>query len=160
MLIIKHLTRCLTRCNPFLKAVATRNSLSRIHIVGLGSAGVLARRLRRPYPFSVAQTSKSAVSRVSKPAGRNTTVPTWKSAAQQVWKPALRLKARSALNRYRRPAEGIRSAQKVNRKVTRFSVGGPVGVTPTGGDRDGRAPNFNCIVTVRRGNGGKKGGKD
>ena len=54
----------------------------------------------------VAQTSKSAVSRVSKPAGRPTTgdapagrtrretprpLPIWKSAIQQVWKPALRV---------------------------------------------------------------------
>ena len=45
----------------------------------------------------VAQTSKSAVSRVSKPAGRlrvpasllSGAQPTWKSALQQVWKPAL-----------------------------------------------------------------------
>jgi hypothetical protein len=42
-----------------------------------------------PYLFSVAQTSKSAVPQVSKPAGRNAVAPTWKSAAQQVWKPAL-----------------------------------------------------------------------
>jgi len=41
---------------------------------------------------TVAQTSKSAVSRVSKPAGRafSSTLPTWESAIQQVWKPALR----------------------------------------------------------------------
>src|SRR5437879_66407 len=41
----------------------------------------------------VAQTSKSAVSRVSKPAGGTTfhSLPTWKSAIQQVWKPALLL---------------------------------------------------------------------
>jgi len=40
----------------------------------------------------VAQTSKSAVSRVSKPADRPTShaPPIWKSATQQVWKPALR----------------------------------------------------------------------
>jgi len=39
----------------------------------------------------VAQTSKSAVSRVSKPAAGTTAdvLPTWKSAIQQVWKPAL-----------------------------------------------------------------------
>src|SRR5258708_537467 len=37
----------------------------------------------------VAQTSKSAVSRVSKPAGVSLHLPTWKSAIQQVWKPAL-----------------------------------------------------------------------
>jgi riboflavin-specific deaminase-like protein len=41
---------------------------------------------------TVAQTSKSAVSRVSKPAKRviSNAMPTWKSATQQVWKPALR----------------------------------------------------------------------
>ncbi len=39
---------------------------------------------------SVAQTSKSAVSWVSKPAPRADTEPTWKSAIRQVWKPALR----------------------------------------------------------------------
>jgi len=41
----------------------------------------------------VAQTSKSAVSRISKSAGRPRFIalPTWKSATQQVWKPALRL---------------------------------------------------------------------
>src|SRR5207302_5316171 len=40
----------------------------------------------------VAQTSQSAVSRVSKPANRVTSLapPIWKSAIQQVWKPALR----------------------------------------------------------------------
>src|SRR5437762_1869050 len=40
----------------------------------------------------VAQTSKSAVSRVSKPANGtpSNAQPTWKSAVQQVWKPALR----------------------------------------------------------------------
>jgi anti-sigma factor RsiW len=37
--------------------------------------------------LKVAQTSKSAVPQVSKPADRRQT---WKSAAQQVWKPALR----------------------------------------------------------------------
>ncbi len=43
----------------------------------------------------VAQTSKSAVSRVSKPAGRATLndLPIWKSAIQQVWKPALRCRS-------------------------------------------------------------------
>jgi hypothetical protein len=37
----------------------------------------------------VAQTSKSAVSRVSKPADRTASgaTPIWKSAIQQVWKP-------------------------------------------------------------------------
>jgi hypothetical protein len=41
---------------------------------------------------TVAQTSKSAGSRVSKPANAviANTLPTWKSAIQQVWKPALR----------------------------------------------------------------------
>jgi anti-sigma factor RsiW len=43
---------------------------------------------RRRDQFSVAQTSESAVSRVSKPAGLHEE-PTWKSATQQVWKPAL-----------------------------------------------------------------------
>src|ERR1017187_859408 len=40
----------------------------------------------------VAQTSKSAVSRVSKPANCviPNALPTWKSAIRQVWKPALR----------------------------------------------------------------------
>ena len=40
----------------------------------------------------VAQTSKSAVSRISKSAGcpNLPVLPTWKSATQQVWKPALR----------------------------------------------------------------------
>jgi hypothetical protein len=39
----------------------------------------------------VAQTSKSAVSRVSQPASPTTAeaLPIWKSATQQVWKPAL-----------------------------------------------------------------------
>jgi hypothetical protein len=47
--------------------------------------------------FRVAQTSQSAVSRVSKPARATNfnhsrpfqTLPIWKSAIQQVWKPAL-----------------------------------------------------------------------
>jgi len=39
--------------------------------------------------FTVAQTSKSAVTRVSKPARRHAAEPTWKSAPRQVWKPAL-----------------------------------------------------------------------
>jgi hypothetical protein len=40
----------------------------------------------------VAQTSKSAVSRISKSADlpELSRLPTWKSATQQVWKPALR----------------------------------------------------------------------
>ena len=42
------------------------------------------------YLLSVAQTSKSAVPRVSQPAGRNFAKPTWKSAIRQSWKPALR----------------------------------------------------------------------
>ena len=60
---------------------------------------------------TVAQTSKSAVSRVSKPAGRavSSTLPTWKSAIQQVWKPALRA------DRFRRMAAvsrlGLATAQ-------------------------------------------------
>jgi hypothetical protein len=44
-------------------------------------------------------TSKSAVSRVSKPADCTTAgvLPTWKSAIQQVWKPALQRPAVVAL---------------------------------------------------------------
>ena len=42
------------------------------------------------YLFNVAQTSKFAVPRVSKPAGRNFAEPTWKSAIRQVWQPAPR----------------------------------------------------------------------
>lgn len=49
---------------------------------------------------TVAQTSRSAVSQVSKPAGHGTReMPTWKSAAQQVWKPALLPKAGETLTR-------------------------------------------------------------
>src|ERR1051325_1423471 len=57
-------------------------------------ARTLADRQRQMHRRAfVAQTSKSAVSRVSKPAGRtkSSTSPIWKSAIQQVWKPALRL---------------------------------------------------------------------
>jgi hypothetical protein len=43
---------------------------------------------------AVAQTSKSAVSWVSKPANA---LPTWKSAIRQVWKPALRAGASGRL---------------------------------------------------------------
>src|SRR5208282_5877568 len=48
-------------------------------------------RRAHPYTATVAQTSKSAVSRVSKPANCviPNTSPTWKSAIRQVWKPAL-----------------------------------------------------------------------
>jgi hypothetical protein len=47
----------------------------------------------------VAQTSKSAVSRVSKPANGviPNAMPTWKSAIRQVWKPALRAGASGRL---------------------------------------------------------------
>jgi len=47
----------------------------------------------------VAQTSKSAVSRVSQPADCTTAgaQPTWKLAIQQVWKPALQRPAVVAL---------------------------------------------------------------
>jgi hypothetical protein len=47
----------------------------------------------------VAQTSKSAVSRVSKPANRviSNALPTWKSAIRQVWKPAPRAGAAGRL---------------------------------------------------------------
>ena len=57
---------------------------------------LVPRRFRWVEPWStrpgpVAQTSKSAVSRASQPAGRtaNPVLPIWKSATQQVWKPAL-----------------------------------------------------------------------
>jgi hypothetical protein len=46
--------------------------------------------IREKVVAGVAQTSKSAVSRVSKPARRWAGLPTWKSAIRQVWKPALR----------------------------------------------------------------------
>ena len=51
----------------------------------------------RPAARSVAQTSKSAVSQVSKPASRATScaAPIWKPAIRQVWKPAPRAKAES-----------------------------------------------------------------
>jgi prepilin-type N-terminal cleavage/methylation domain-containing protein len=46
----------------------------------------------------VPQTSKSAVSQVSKPASRSSSdgLPIWKSAIQQVWKPAIRVRLRAA----------------------------------------------------------------
>ena len=46
--------------------------------------------IREKVLTGVAQTSKSAVSRVSQPARRWDGLPTWKSAIRQVWKPALR----------------------------------------------------------------------
>jgi hypothetical protein len=49
------------------------------------------------------QTSKSAVSRVSKPAGRKAGKPTWKSAIRQVWKPAPRSVANSGLAKSAEP---------------------------------------------------------
>jgi len=56
----------------------------------------IPRRFRWVEPWStrsgpVAQTSQSAVSRASQPAGRTASpvLPIWKSATQQVWKPAL-----------------------------------------------------------------------
>jgi len=52
----------------------------------------------------VAQTSKSAVPQVSKPAGRKEAKPTWKSAvtaAPKAFGAALRKFGRFALNRYR-----------------------------------------------------------
>ena len=57
-----------------------------VFMVGLAVGAALASRR------NVAQTSKSAVSQVSKPArpARSDDLPTWKSAIQQVWKPALR----------------------------------------------------------------------
>jgi putative membrane protein insertion efficiency factor len=53
----------------------------------------------RQYLFNVAQTFKSAMSRVSRPAGSKAAEPTWKSAMQQVWKPALPQRGRTALNK-------------------------------------------------------------
>jgi hypothetical protein len=53
--------------------------------------------IRQKVLAGVAQTSKSAVSRVSKPARRWAGLPTWKSAIRQVWKPALRSDGTSAL---------------------------------------------------------------
>jgi hypothetical protein len=53
---------------------------------------------REWYAPSVAQASKPAVSRVSKPAGhrsRGASLPTWKSAIQQAGKPALPVRRRS-----------------------------------------------------------------
>jgi hypothetical protein len=57
---------------------------------------------RRMHLSNVAQTAKSAGSRVSKPAGAHDAEPTWKSAIQQVWKPAPRNIGGSALDRNRR----------------------------------------------------------
>jgi hypothetical protein len=54
--------------------------------------------IREKLVAGVAQTSKSAVSRVSKPARRWAGLPTWKSAIRQVWKPALRNDGASALH--------------------------------------------------------------
>ena len=75
----------------------------------------LVEDLRRQNPWwagracllSVAQTSKSAVSRVSKPGNGNAVEPTWKSAIQQVGKPALRSIGRFALNRFGRAARRL-----------------------------------------------------
>ena len=59
------------------------------------SRNLRSRRMRNPR-YSVAQTSKSAVSRISKSASHpnGAALPTWKSAIQQVWKPALRPRKR------------------------------------------------------------------
>jgi len=53
---------------------------------------VNAKTQRGEAATKVAQTSKSAVSRVSRPAADSSAnaLPTWKSAIQQVWKPAPR----------------------------------------------------------------------
>ena len=51
-------------------------------------------------PARPGQTSKYAVSRVSKPAGHSAGEPAGKPAIQPVWKPALRKSGKSALNRY------------------------------------------------------------
>jgi len=74
--------------------------------------------------FCIAPTSKSALARVSKPAGLCADMPTWKSAPHQVWKPAPRHIARSALNRYKATAD--RLARKVHRACSSatFGVGG------------------------------------
>ena len=53
--------------------------------------------IRQRVVAGVAQTSKSAVSRVSKPARRWAGLPTWKSAIRQVGKPALQSDGTSAL---------------------------------------------------------------
>jgi hypothetical protein len=57
----------------------------------LVSVFVMALHVARQRGVGVAQTSKSAVSRVSEPAGRQSSsaLPTWKPAIQQVGKPAL-----------------------------------------------------------------------
>jgi hypothetical protein len=54
--------------------------------------------IREKVVAGVAQTSKSAVSRVSKPARSWAGLPTWKSAIRQVGKPALRSDGTSALH--------------------------------------------------------------
>ncbi len=75
-----------------------------------------AQRSRNP----VTQTSKSAVSRVSKPADHTTAgvLPTWKSATQQVWKPALRNPAgrglRTAQSKIRNPRPETRNTHPYN----------------------------------------------
>ena len=53
--------------------------------------------IREKVVAGVAQTSKSAVSRVSQPARRWDGLPTWKSAIRQVGEPALRSDGMSAL---------------------------------------------------------------
>jgi hypothetical protein len=53
--------------------------------------------IREQVVAGVAQTAKSAASRVSKPARRGVGLPTWKSAIRQVGKPALRSDGTSAL---------------------------------------------------------------
>jgi len=67
--------------------------------------------------YSVAQTSKSAVSRVSKPANRviSNALPTWKSAIQQVLKPAPQAGATGA-----RPAKSAKRVTKPSPASTLF----------------------------------------
>ena len=51
--------------------------------------------------------------------------------------------------RLRRPAEDRLSQLMTHRKVDPHFPPKPVGGTPTGGDRDGRATLLNCIVTAK-----------
>jgi hypothetical protein len=67
----------------------------------VGTTGKEKGRTAKPGYFivnPVAQTSKSAVSQVSKPANAPhfDALPIWKSAIRQVWKPALRRFSRTA----------------------------------------------------------------
>jgi hypothetical protein len=60
----------------------------------------IVRRFFAAHLLTVAQTSQSAVSRVSKPASRCATQPTWKSALRQAWMAALPRGGTSALHRH------------------------------------------------------------